>query len=228
MGLQRLFWIPQGFGADDGVYVRYPVEELCALLTLESHRHEAMIVGEDLGTVPSSVRAMMARHEIHRTYVVQYEVAPGRDRLPLPPRRSVAAVNSHDMPTFAGFWNGFDVDDRLDLGLLSESEAKREHRERSSLHSVLLDGSKRGGKDDQQTALRRTLQALGRSDARIVQVNLEDLWGETQPQNVPGTSAERPNWRRAARYSLEEMRAIPEVTDTLAAVDAARRERRRR
>jgi 4-alpha-glucanotransferase len=39
----------------------------------------------------------------------------------------------------------------------------------------------------------------------MVLVNMEDLWLEARPQNVPGTSSERPNWRRKARLTLEQI-----------------------
>src|SRR3990172_6909058 len=80
MGLHRLFWIPKGLEARDGVCVRYPAEELYAIFCLESHRHRASIVGENLGTVPAYVNSAMARHNLHRMYVLQYELDPGPNK----------------------------------------------------------------------------------------------------------------------------------------------------
>jgi 4-alpha-glucanotransferase len=59
----------------------------------------------------------------------------------------------------------------------------------------------------------------------MVLINLEDLWGETEPQNVPGTHRERPNWRRKARLSFEEFSQRPEVLESLRKVDELRRKR---
>ena len=60
------------------------------------------------------------------------------------------------------------------------------------------------------------LERLARSAAGVVIVNLEDLWLETQPQNVPGTGpGEYPNWRRRARHGLEAFRRLPEVAEAL-------------
>ena len=50
--------------------------------------------------------------------------------------------------------------------------------------------------------------------ARVL-VNLEDLWLEPGPQNVPGTGPERSNWRRRATHRLETFTAMPAVNDTL-------------
>jgi 4-alpha-glucanotransferase len=72
--------------------------------------------------------------------------------------------------------------------------------------------------------LRAALAFLSASQARIVLVNLEDLWLETEPQNTPGTWEERPNWRRKARYSFEVFRQLPQVVDALREIDRVRKE----
>jgi 4-alpha-glucanotransferase len=118
----------------------------------------------------------------------------------LPPRTSLASLNTHDTPTFAGYWTGADIDLRLQLGHIDRTLAKAERAGRGRLRvAVRKDLSSRGlrakGARDIGVLLMR-LQA--RSDAPITLVNLEDLWGETRPQNVPGTLDEYPNWRRRA------------------------------
>ncbi len=102
MNLHRLFWIPDGFSAQDGVYVRYPAEEFYAILCLESMRHRAVIVGEDLGLVPPEMRSMMRAHGIRRTHITQFDTSP--DHTSQIPPDSMAALNTHDLPPFAAFW----------------------------------------------------------------------------------------------------------------------------
>lgn len=105
MGLHRLFWVPKGFPAREGVYVRYPAEEMYAVLRRESQRNRCAVVGEDLGTVPPEVRRSMSRHGLSGMFVVQYEWRPGFRRPFRPaPRRSLACLNTHDMLPFAAFW----------------------------------------------------------------------------------------------------------------------------
>ncbi len=231
MQLHRLFWIPRGMEAADGVYVRYPSEELFALLSLESHRHRAAIVGENLGTVPPEVGEAMARHDVLGMYVVQYELQPGSEgHLRPPPADSVASLNTHDMPTFRSFWKGDDVDDLADLELFSPAEARSERERRRALRqgmAALLPRSD-GPPDPEapgtaEAVLRERLDWLAASPARLVLVNLEDLWGETAPQNTPGTCAERPNWRRKARLGFEEFSSRPEVVSTLERIDRLRK-----
>jgi len=229
MGLHRLFWIPYGLGARHGVYVRYQADELYAILVLESHRNRAILVGEDLGTVPPEVRPAMAEHGLHRAYVVQYELSPNIGEALSPvPSPAVASLNTHDMSTFAAFWQGLDIAERREMSLLDEAGAKRETELRQSLKRALVGFLQHGGwaKDvsatEVQWVLRAILAFLGASPARIVLVNLEDLWLETQPQNVPGTGEERPNWRRKARLPFEAFSRSPEVIDLLREVERMR------
>ena len=235
MQLHRLFWIPQGMEAKDGVYVRSPAEELYAVLCLESHRHQAMIVGENLGTVPPEVYEAMDRHEILGMYVVQYELQPGGSQgggLREPPARSVASLNTHDMPTFRSFWEGKDVGVLRDLGFFDDRQSREELERRGSIrHGMLQEiqelphDPRRSDDATYDAVLRRRLEHLASSPARMVLVNLEDLWREPEPQNVPGTHTERPNWRRKAKLSFEEFSKKPEVVDTLRRVDELRRGR---
>lgn len=218
MWLHRLYWIPKGRPASEGAYVRYPAEELYAILSLESHRNKTMLVGENLGTVPPEVNQAMQRHHLRETYVLQYEGGP---RLRKPPRRAVASLNTHDMPPFEAFLRGLDVDDRFDLGLIKKSNLAREHRQRKK---VMANLRKSLGIDGD--LLEAALTWLGRSAAETVLINIEDLWRETLSQNVPGTSSERPNWRRKLRYSIDELRANPQVRRLLRRVADARAQSR--
>jgi 4-alpha-glucanotransferase len=211
MGLRRLYWIPQGHSAQDGAYVSYPADELYAILNVESHRNKTVIVGENLGTVPPEVNSAMTRHHLRKLFVVQYELRPTpKDALSQPERRVVASLNTHDMPTFAAFWNGDDLADRTDLGLIKKSDLPRAQEARRKLTQSLSTFLKRGGwlkttKPNAEAAIKACLAFLASSDAEIVLVSLEDLWAETLSQNVPGTCSERPNWRRKAKLSLEQI-----------------------
>jgi 4-alpha-glucanotransferase len=228
MSFYRLYWVPQGMAAKDGVYVRYPMDDLFAVLTLESHRHQAEVVGENLGTVPPEVDAALAQHGVDGMYVVQYEIQPetGRVLRPIPPG-SVAGLNTHDMPAFATFWSGLDIDDRMDLGLLDAAAASRERDTRAAMRAALIElleseGLLKDGVINTEFVLEACLTLLARSPAAVVQVGLEDLWGETQPQNTPGTLYERANWQRKTKLSFEEFIAFPAVRRILDRVAAAR------
>ena len=205
MGLHRLFWIPGQLTARDGIYVRYRAEEFYAVLTLESHRNHAVIVGEDLGTVPGYVRMAMDRHGIRRMYIMPGEVTPGSKGLNQVPSRVLAGLNTHDMPTFASYWTGLDPGKQAALtGFLQQQ------------------GFLEAGRSDFEAVLMACLTLLASSQAGLHLVNLEDLWFEMAPQNIPGTTVEHPNWRRKARYSLEEFSRMPVVLDSLRRINLHR------
>lgn len=212
MGLHRLYWVPRGLPASKGAYVQYPAEEFYAMLSIESHRHQACIIGENLGTVPVEVNRSLKRHGVAGMFVVQYEVRPTpRPALRRIPASVVASLNTHDMPPFAAFWKGLDLADHRDLGLIPRAKFPRERRRRERLcRSLLRFLGERGKLERGERALaavyRATVKHLGMSAARWVLLNLEDLWLETASQNTPGTSTERINWRRKTRFSLEQIR----------------------
>jgi 4-alpha-glucanotransferase len=232
MGLHRLYWIPRGFAATEGVYVHYSAEEFYAILSLESRRYQAPIVGENLGTVPPYVNTAMATHGIHGMHVSQFCVTPdSQNALPEVGGGEIASLNTHDTPTFYGFWTERDIEDRVDLGLISEAEAAGHRYQRARMREALIAYLKSQGwlkeeTPDPGTLLRAWLRQLANSKADLVLVTLEDLWLEPTPQNVPGTWEERPNWRRKARYSLEQICQMPSVTDTLKTIDAIRKQGR--
>ena len=227
MGLHRQFWIPEEMGPEEGVYVSYPAEELYAILCLESHRHKTMIVGEDLGTVPANVRTAMQKHNFLRMSVAEFQSWGESMKKNSLPKNVVASLNTHDMPTFAAFWKGMDIKERKEMGLLDSQNAREEWRHRLTLKQNLVKFLKKKGWLKGNTSIHDTLKAvlkfLAASPAKLVLINLEDLWLESKPQNVPGTGRERPNWRRKARYNLEILTRMPGVMGILKTVDSLRK-----
>lgn len=230
MGLHRLYWIPEGCGAGEGMYVHYPADELYAVYALESHRHQTVVIGEDLGTVPAYVRESMNRHRLSRMYVMQFGISTD-ERDPIAPVEPgmVASINTHDTPTFAAFWKGLDIEDRVDLGLLDEEGRRAAHEERAYQRRALTlylrnQGLLGGDEEAIPDIVWACLRWLGRSPAETVLVNLEDLWAEERPQNVPGTWRERPNWLRKTAHTLESFTHMPRCTQPLKELDSIRRD----
>jgi 4-alpha-glucanotransferase len=194
MGLWRLYWVPQGGDATDGVYVRYPQRELRAVVALEAQRSGTAVVGEDLGTVPDGVRRGMTQDRMLRSWVLQFELAPGRP-LPDPPELSVASIGTHDLPRFVAFW-----------------ESPELAPWRRSL----------GG--DARRALRSCLDHMAAGPARLVLVDVEDLWLERWPHNRPGTGAGAGNWRHRSARTLEDVFADDAVAAAFRRIDALRQQ----
>ena len=227
MSVQRVYWVPHGFPASAGAYVRYPGEALTALLCLESHLSSCELLGEDLGTVPLSTRRLMKRRGLRRTFVPEID-APGPLGTEQPPDGSVAMLNTHDMYPFAATVRGLDIEDRRSLGLLMDEEAERARRRRASaVRRMRKDCEASFGPDDtgagERGLLRCALRRIGETEARWVLVSMDDLLGATNPQNAPGTTTERPNWSRRMEVPLETFMEDTEVKHTLAILAASRR-----
>ena len=228
MQFRRLYWIPDGFSATEGAYVKYPFEHYLAILCLESHLAGVPIVGENLGIVPAEVDDALETHALLGTWVAYGAIDGARDNRPLdePDSWALAAVNTHDMPTFRGFVAGADLQVRFDFGLIDSDELASRRAERAgdvgAAAARLRDAGwlDDGAIDDPAAIYRALLRSLAASDAPIVLANLEDLWGEPEQQNVPGTTVERPNWRRLTRYRIDELDEHPTIG---AALQDARR-----
>jgi 4-alpha-glucanotransferase len=228
LGLHRAFWVPDGFSAADGLYVHNRAEEYYAVLSLESHRQQVQIVGENLGTVPPYVTEALARHKILGMHVSQFGVnTDPANALDAAPSHTVASLNTHDTATFMSFWTGADTDDRLALGLINQEQAQQEAcyraAQRDAIVAYLRAAGLLGSDIGAGAVLGAWLKFLAAGGAEFLLINLEDLWLETAPQNVPGTWEERPNWQRKARLTLEEIRATPEIAELLRTIGDIRR-----
>jgi 4-alpha-glucanotransferase len=197
MGLFRQFWVPDGAPATEGAYVQYPAEDLLGILALESRRHNTVIVGEDLGTVPPEVPPTLAQWGILSTRVMYFERDHEGRFNPsdfYSPRALVTATN-HDHPPLAGFRTGRDLEIRHDLGLIRSEQELEEAREQRARACMLLqerlraEGISFDDVEDPDEALCRAVHAfLARTPSPLVGVSLDDLAGETDPVNVPGWS----------------------------------------
>lgn len=231
LGLQRLFWVPDGAAPTEGVYVRQPLEELVAVLAVEAHRAGAAVVGEDLGTVDATVRTAMADHGVAGMYIAQFSVPAELTAEPVWPQAGqLAAVNTHDMPTFVGWLGSRDAQHRRDAGLLDDVGVAAVHsardREVAALRRALgveeppVGGGPTRGWEELLAAL---VVRLGVTEAEAVLVSLDDLAGVAEQQNVPGTPWSRPNWVVRLPRPLSALGTDEQVNRTLAALDAARR-----
>jgi 4-alpha-glucanotransferase len=194
-----------------------------------------VLVGENLGIVPGYVDQAMRRHGLAGMNVAYWEIASDPDRaLQRMAERpaAVASLNTHDMFPFAAFWHALDSNKRLELGMITAEQADLERWVRGELRHYLTNylrdhGHDIAGEDDVAGALKGILTLLARSDARWLLINLEDLWLETSPQNIPDTVNEHPNWRQKTRMALEGLIRDPAIAALLDGVDDSRKQSRR-
>ena len=183
MGLFRLWWVPAGGSAAEGAYVRYPAEDLLDIVALESHRAQALVVGEDLGTVEDGVREAMAEHGI-----LSYRLLWFEDDDPAEwPAEAMAAITTHDLPTVAGLWTGADVEEQREHGTGTDEELERGRTSLLGHLPELPDGA------PVEEAVERAHRRLAEAPSLLLSATLDDAVGEHRRPNMPGTT-DRPNW----------------------------------
>ncbi|MFZ5512712.1 MAG: malto-oligosyltrehalose synthase [Pseudomonadota bacterium] len=239
MGLMRLFWVPPGGTAADGAYVSYPFRDLLGIVVLESQRNRCLVVGEDLGTVPDEVRHALAAVGILSCRPFYFERDQhGSFRPPEAyPRQAAVSVSTHDLPTLCGYWRGYDLDQRTELGLFPSEEVREQQIvDRSEGRAHLLVALESQGllpegmsvhpvaSPDMTPELARAVHIyLARTPSQLLLIQPEDLLGQIEPINLPGTGEERyPNWRRKLPRELESWTADGRAAAILEAVRAVR------
>ena len=221
MALFRLFWIPRGLPPAMGTYVYYRDDELLAILALESVRAKALVIGEDLGTVPDWVRERLGLAGVlsYRVFYFEREQWGGWKSPAQYPAQALAVATTHDLPTLAGYWDGVDIDTRSTLGLFPSDDARQAMwAERQGEKSRILAALKAEGLlpawVSEDPAYTPTMtpelvdgihQYLARSPAWMVLANVEDIIGTRLQTNLPGTVDQHPNWCRKLAVSVEEL-----------------------
>lgn len=223
----RLYWIPEGFSAAEGTYVRDYAENLVRILALESVRNQVLIVGEDLGTVEPATRETLEKFGI-LSYRLFFFERDGSGAMKPPeqyPADALVATSTHDLPTLAGAWIGRDIEARDYAGLLPEhAEYERQWADRRELKQQILDAlfaedlmpeyyTRRASEIPELTGElhNAAIGYLARTPAKLFQVNQEDLIKQLDHQNLPGSTWQYPNWQRKAGCYLEDLRQDPLV-----------------
>lgn len=222
-GLARLWVIPEGGATSDGAYLSYPFQDLIRLATLEAHRAGALIIAEDLGTAPHGFTGAVTARQMLGMRVLWFERAEDHGFVGAQdyPRLSAAMSGTHDTVTVAGWWRGRDLDWAEKLGRLppevdrAEAEAIRDW-DRGLLWSTLSGAHPRPAPDDPAPVVDAAIAHIARTPSALALVSLEDLLGEEEQPNLPGTITEHPNWRRRLAAPLGELLATEPVAQRCA------------
>lgn len=209
IGMVRQFWVPEDLPGSQGTLVAFPADDLFGILALESQRHAALIVGEDLGTVPPELPALLDRWGVLSSRVFLFDQDVTRSK-----RRSLLTTTTHDHVPLAGFLRGDDLPVLHRLGIVrSESARRRAERDRRRLRRQLIEQLSRRGllaDHEAEPGDRQLITAihawLARSRPDLLALSLDDLGLETTPVNIPGTSQEQYHcWKRKMTRSVEEL-----------------------
>ncbi len=205
MGLQRLWVIPMDASPKEGAYLYYPVDDMLRLLALESHRHQAIVLGEDLGTVPDGLREKLIGRSILGMRVLLFEQGHDGQFKPILdwPDNALATTSTHDLPTLNGWWHSRDIDWNIQLGLIDAPTVEQwsEHRlrERQALRQALSQDPQNFVdeiRNETDHMIDASVRYLGHTRAPLVLLPLEDALGIEEQANLPGTTDTHPNWRR--------------------------------
>ncbi len=229
MGLNRLWVLPEGAGGKEGAYLRFPEQDLLRLVALESRRHRAVVLGEDLGTVPEGFSERLRDAGIMGLRVLWFE---RREEHFVPPAEwtagAAAMTSTHDLSTVAGWWRGRDLDWRASLDLMRDEQEEREARERdrAGLWQAFRDSGAAEGDPPPPDAPARAVDAavghVGRAACELAMLPVEDALGLEEQPNLPGTLHEHPNWQRRLPASADRVLDDPACAARLESLGRAR------
>ena len=211
MGLFRLFWIPEGLHASQGAYVRYPVEDMFAILALESQRHQAMVIGEDLGTVPRELPEIMQRWGILSSQVMYFEKNNNNQYAAADKysERALVTTNTHDLAPLNGFFASRDLQARRDVGHITDDKPFTLRQEECNGLRQRLHADKclaHVDEADPAVLTQAVHHFLRTTPAPLIGLSLDDLVAETEPVNMPGVGPDVfASWSRRMRLTLEEL-----------------------
>lgn len=230
-GLSRLWVMPAGRASSDGAYLTYPFRDLIRLAALESHRAQALIIAEDLGTKPGGFAEAIDDTGMFGMRVLWFERALDHGFVgpqDYPPE-SVAMTGTHDTATVAGWWTGHDLDWAEELGRLPADSNRQREEDRRAWDRGLLWATfggvePRPAPDDPAPVVEAALRHIGRARSQLALAPLEDLFALQEQPNLPGTIDEHPNWRRRLDAPLEELIAEPATAARIDTLAKARKE----
>ncbi len=227
-GLRRLWVVPEGASAAEGAYLDMPFDDLMRIVAMESQRAKAIVIGEDLGTVPDGFREAMDARAMLGMRVLWFE----RDADGFVPAAkwspdAVAMTGTHDLATVAGWWSGRDIDWTWDLGRKSEAADKptdlaSRAEDRTALWSAFDTGTEQPAAEDTDPVVDAAIAHVASTPCALAIIPIEDLAGLVEQPNLPGTIDEHPNWRRRMPDTTEALLARPEVAARIDTLNATR------
>lgn len=232
LGFMRLWWVAQGQSAQNGVYVKYPLADLLAILALESQRHQCLIIAEALGTVPDGILEALEEKGIFAYNLFYFEDENGAAK-PLVnyPYRAMTTLSTHDLPTVRGYWQGYDFELGQKYGVypnadvLAFAQNDRVTRKANILAAMAENGEKIEGEATLVSGefVRQLQRYAAHTHSALFGTQPEDWLNMLEPVNIPGTGSEYPNWRRKLAMSTDRLFTLPQVESLLGEIDKIRK-----
>ena len=230
LGLRRLWVVPDGASSAEGAYLTMPLDDMLRILSIESHKADAIVIGEDLGTVPDGLRPALAARQVLGMRVLWFEREQDGGFLPPAqwPQQAAAMTGTHDLATVAGWWRGRDLDWNETLGRGGDAVRAREDRERERgrlWRAFTQSGAAEGERpaiEDSRPVVDAALAHVGSTPCDIAILPMEDILGLVEQPNLPGTTDDHPNWRRRMPGATDALLGQPATTARLARLNEVR------
>ncbi len=224
MGMSRLWLVPDGATAREGAYVTFPSETLFRLIALESHRHNAIVIGEDLGTLPNGFREYLQQQGVAGLRVLRFEKS---EHGYIPPREwdpsAAALTTTHDLVSTAGWWAGADLDAPADSDVGRIRDWDRGIFWGALKDEGLVEGE-RPAADDPTPIVDAAIRYVAASPCTLKLLSIEDVLAVPVQPNVPGTMTEKPNWRHRLEGMADGLLASHDVKARLGVLGPPREE----
>ncbi|MEH3123784.1 MAG: 4-alpha-glucanotransferase [Sphingomonas phyllosphaerae] len=219
LGLERLWVIPAGADASEGAYLRMPGDHLRRIVAIEAQRAEAVVIAEDLGTVPPGFRDTLAARCMLGMRVLPFERDPEGGFVPPADwdEAAVAMTGTHDTPTLGGWWKARDIDWAEKLG---RSGADRDRR--ATEREALWQAMGKPGDPPAAPPVDAMIAHVASAPCPLAIVPFEDLLALEEQPNLPGTIDEHPNWRRRMDAATPALLARRDVARRIALLNAER------
>lgn len=238
MSLLRLWWIPKGDSAINGTYIRYPIEDLIAILSLESQRHKSLIIGEDLGTVPKEIISKLKNAGILSYKIFYFEFDQHGQSLHLQdyPYQAMTTLSTHDLPTINGYWRGYDFELGERFGIYPNPQILAKLKQDRINAKIKILDRLRENHIEIENNINETLSSsiskhfnhqlqnyVANVNTALFGLQPEDWLDMTEPVNIPGTSTQYANWRRKLSKDLDEIFSDPEIQTLLSNINLMRK-----
>jgi 4-alpha-glucanotransferase len=235
LGLARLWLVPEGRDASEGAYLTYPTQDILRLIALESWRYRAIVIGEDLGTVPAGFDTQLAHSGLLGIRVLWFETFYGGFKPPSQwSANAIAVSTTHDLPTIAGWWSGRDIDWQIQLGLLPEGvDGEQQYAQRAQVRGELWQALREAGcvgegqempaSTAEDAPIEAIIHFLAMTPAPLMILPLEDALGLADAPNLPGTTEIHPNWRRRMPRMVGDLLSDPDCARRLGLLGRLRR-----
>lgn len=218
-GLSRLFLRVK---KASGAYLNYSFKDMMGIVALESVRQKCLVIAEDLGTAPIGFTTLMRESNALSFGIFHLKKNAGGFMAPSEYEHNcLIASGTHDLPTYAAFWKGLDLELAKKMKTISSEQYAAHLKNRAQERGQFVQAFTAQGlpmEDDSASQeeimagrvlpkwfIPNTYAFLARTNSMLLLARIEDIIEQEEQMNLPGTYLQYPNWRYKLPILLEGM-----------------------